>query len=369
MGAILRRRKISVTFGPLSFLFKRMTVATAALAGLLACYVVFSLILFVQRINPSLDGRSDEHIAADSVTYIYIADALREGRNDPFALTAMAAFPNTVWFPVLLTLALRSTFAIVMVNYTMLLASVLLFKRWLHFSTGAFMALLLLNPTTTISLLSVNKEMVDLLGVSLCLYAYRTHRHGVLVASLGLAFVNRCEVCAVMVIFMLADSRLNPWRRKRVATTTLLILVLSCLLPVVGSAALSGRFEEARYAGLVAQLDILEMHYLYALAVLPKVAENLFGELALGLDRSYILWFNNLADVIVLLILVMRHLLTLRNDIIYFCTLGGALMAVSLVIQPRYFYFIYALLCLQAAQRRRRHVACTGTPLAQTQAL
>ena len=106
-------------------LFKRMTVQAAALAGLLACYVVFSLFLFVERINPSLDGRSDEHIAADSVTYIYIADCLREGRNDPFALVAMAAFPNTVWFPVLLTMALRSTFAIVIVNYTMLLASVL----------------------------------------------------------------------------------------------------------------------------------------------------------------------------------------------------------------------------------------------------
>lgn len=354
-----------MTFKPLSILFKPMTAPSAAVAILLACYVVFSLVLFVVRINPSLDGRSDEHIAADSVTYIYIADALREGRNDPFALGAMAAFPNTVWFPVLLTMALRSTFAIVLVNYAMLLASVLLFKRWLSFSTSAFMALLLLNPTTTISLLSVNKEIVDLLVVSLCLYAYRAHRHGVLVAALGLAVLNRCEVGAVMVIFGLANSRFNPWRRRRVATTLLLILALSCLLPLLASKALSGRFEEARYGGLVVQLDILEMHYLYALAVLPKVAENLFGELALGLERSYILWFNNLADVIVLLVLAIRRLLTLRHDLIYFCALGGAIMAVSLVVQPRYFYFIYALLCLQAAQRRSRPVAGAGAPLGQ----
>jgi hypothetical protein len=349
-----------VTFKPPSILFKRVTAQSAALAGLLACYVVLSLILFVQRINPSLDGRSDEHIAADSVTYIYIADALREGRNDPFALAAMAAFPNTVWFPVLLTMALRSTFAIVIANYTMLLASVLLFKKWLSFSTGAFIALLLLNPTTTISLLSVNKEMVDVLAVSLCMFAYRTHRHGVLAASLLLALVNRFEVCAVMLCFLFAVSRFNPWRRHRTMTVAIVIVALSCLLPVFASTALSGRFEEAQDAGLIAQLDILEMHYLYAVAVLPKVAENLFGELALGLDRSYILWFNSLADVIVLLVLVRRQLLTPRSDLIFFCTVGGAIMAVSLVVQPRYFYFIYALLCLQAAQRRQRQVAGAG---------
>lgn len=335
-------------------LFERVTIQSATLAGLLACYVVFSLILFVERINPSLDGRSDEHIAADSVTYIYIADCLREGRNDPFALVAMAAFPNTVWFPVLLTMALRSTFAIVVLNYAMLLAAVLLFKRWLSFSTGAFMALLLLNPTTTISLLSVNKEIVDLLAVSLCLYAYRTRRPGVLVGSLLLAFLNRYEVCVVMVCFLLAGTRVNPWRRQRTMTVAAVIVGLSGLLPLFGSSALAGRFEQASNAGLVAQLDTLEMHYLYAVAVIPKVAENLFGELALGLDRSYILWFNNLADVIVLLVLARRHLLTLRSDLIFFCTVGAAMMAVSLVIQPRYFYFIYALLCLRAAQRRGR---------------
>lgn len=358
-----------MTSKPLPILFQRMTAQSAALAGLLACYVVFTLILFVQRINPSLDGRSDEHIAADSVTYIYIADALREGRHDPFALIAMTAFPNTVWFPVLLTLAVRSTFAIVLVNYAMLLASVLLFKRWLSFSTGGFMALLLLNPTTTISLLSVNKEIVDLLGVSLCLYAYRTHRRGVLLGALALAFLNRYEVCFVMVSLLLAGSRVNPWRRQRAMTVAVLILGLSCLLPLLASSALSGRFEEASNGGLVVQLDMLEMHYLYAVAIIPKVAENLFGELALGLDRSYILWFNSLADMIVLVVLARRHLLTLRSDLIFFCTVGSAIMAVSLVIQPRYFYFVYALLCLQAAQRRRRRVASAGASLGQPEGL
>ena len=78
------KKNIFMTFKSPSILFIRVTAQSAALAGFLACYVVFSLILFFQRINPSLDGRSDEHIAADSVTYIYIADALREGHERSF---------------------------------------------------------------------------------------------------------------------------------------------------------------------------------------------------------------------------------------------------------------------------------------------
>jgi hypothetical protein len=354
-----------VTFSPLAIFSKRMTVQSAGLAGLLACYLAFSLILFVQRINPSLDGRSDEHIAADSTTYNYIAESLREGRNEPVVLAFMSSFPNTLWFPVFLILVLKSTWAIAIANYAMLLGSVLLFKKWLSFSTPAFIGLLLLNPTTTISLLSVNKEIVDLLAVSMCLYAHRNHRRGVLLGSLMLALLNRYEVCVVMVGFILTSNRLNPWRRQRAMTVAVLIMGLSFLLPLLASSALSGRFEEARNAGVVAQLDILEMHYLYVLAVIPKVAENLFGELPLGPDRSYILWFNNLANVIVLMVLAKRWLLSTRSDLIYFCMLGGAIMGVSLVVQPRYFYFVYALLCLQASQRRTRQVAGAQVSLDQ----
>jgi hypothetical protein len=339
-------------FRPHSILFNPFTPRSMVMIALLALYIASSVVFFVGWVNPSLDGRSDEHIAADSTTYIYIAESLREGRNDPFALEAMSSFPNTVWFPVFLTLVLKSTVAIVIANYAMLLASVLLFKKWLSFSASGFMALLLLNPITTISLLSVNKEIVDLLAISVALYGYRTHRRGVLAGSLALAFLNRYEVCAVIATFVLANSRLNPWRRKRGMTTAILILALNCLLPVFGSTELSGRFEEARDAGLVARLDTLEMNYLYAVAVVPKVAENLFGELASSLDRSYVLWFNSLADVVVFLVLARRHLLTVRSDLVYFCMLGAVLIGVSLVVQPRYFYFVYALLCLQAAQSR-----------------
>jgi len=91
-------------------------------------------------------------------------------------------------------------------------------KRSFSFSTGIFVGLLLLNATTTISLLSVNKEIVDLLAVSIFFFARRRHRNGVLLLALMLALFNRFEVCIVMLLFLLAESKLNPWRQRRVVT-------------------------------------------------------------------------------------------------------------------------------------------------------
>jgi hypothetical protein len=93
----------------------------------------------------------------------------------------------------------------------------------------------------------------------------------------------------------------------------------------------------------------------------PKIVENLFGELVNVFNlqtfysfsdfaNSYIVFFNNLATAVVLVILARRNRFTLQSDFVYFSTMAWIIMAISLVIQPRYFYFAYVLLCLQAAQ-------------------
>ena len=333
----------------LKILTKRIRVRSLILIVLCTLYFCFSLYLFFQWIAPSLDGRTDQHIAADSSTYIYFADSLREGRNDPFVLASLSSFPNTLWLPVLLAFIFKSTFAMVIANYLMLLASVLLLKKVFTFSVNVFLGLLLINPTTTISLLSVNKEIVDLLVVSMFLYSFRSHRTGILIGSLLLAFLNRYGVCTVMLLFILAESKYNPWRRKRLLTLSILIVLLNFALPFFGYGELSARFEEARNGGAIAQLDSLEIHYLYALAVIPKIIEGIFGQIAFSPAKDYTLWFNNLANVALLFILAKKRLLIVRHDLVYFSMLGAVMMATSLVIQPRYFYFVYALLCLQVA--------------------
>ena len=349
-----------MTVDLVKILSKPIRIRSVILTILMLAYVFFSLFLFFQWVAPSLDGRLDQHIAADSSTYIYIADVLRDGRPDPSVAVALASFPNTLWVPVLLALVLKSTFAMVIADYAMFILALYLFKKSTPCSIATLAGLLLLNATTTISLLSVNKEIVDLLVVSLFIFARRKRSYTLLFLVLLLALFNRFEVCMVLFLFMFVESRMNPWRQNRRLTIIVLLVVLSVLLPLMASRTLAAHFEEASTSNTITFLDILEMHYLYGLAVIPKIAENLFAELInvskwvhsyslSDLANSYIVLSNNLATFVVFIVLSSRRALTLRSDLIYFATLGSIIMAIALVVQPRYFYFVYVVLCLQAA--------------------
>lgn len=352
----------------LNILVKPFPIRSWVFAGIVVCYISVSLCIFYQWVGPSLDGRSDQHIAADSLTYLNFADSLREHREDPFVVAALSSFPNTLWMPVLIALALKGTFSIVVADYAIFFLSVALLKKSFSFSTETFVTLLLLNATTTISLLSVNKEIIDLLAVSLFLFASREGKRGLLLLALSLALLNRFEVFVVMMVYLAIQTKLNPWRRRRALTLVLLTIVISVMLPLSLSGELARRFEEASSGGVIVLLDSLEMHYLYAVAVAPKIAENFFGMLinpsawqalndSSDLANSYILLFNNMATAVVVVILIMKHAFSIRSDLIYFAIISCILMAISLVIQPRYFYFVYVVLCLQAAQPRAHWIS------------
>jgi|GEM_PF-2257985 hypothetical protein len=348
-------------FNLLNILTKRIRPSSYISFTLMITYICFSLFLFFQWVNPSLVGHTDLHIAADSTTYLYFADSLREGRQDPLVIAALYSFPNTLWCPVLLALALKSTFAIVLANYAIFFLALILLKKSFCFSAWGFMGLLALNATTTISLLSVNKEIIDLLVISIFFFARHRHHNGMYLLAFLLALFNRFEIFLVMFLFLFLESKFNPWHRKRFLTLVMLVVCLSVALPLVASGALNARFEEAKEGHVVAMLDFLEIHYLYILAVIPKIAENLFAEIVniqklqayldfSDIANTYIVFFNNLATAIVFAVLIRKRLFKIGTDSIYFAAIGWIIMAISLVIQPRYFYFAYVLLCLQAAQ-------------------
>jgi hypothetical protein len=335
-------------------------------AASMAIYVLLSLYLFSQWINPSLDGRTDQHIAADSSTYIHMGEVIREGRNEPWVFAALSSFPNTLWMPVFIALVLKNTSLMAIVNFLIFAVAISLFRRSSSINGALFVILLLLNPTTTVSLLSVNKEIIDLLAVALFIYFLSTDKKWSLGCALVLSLLNRYELCVAFLIFLGLRSRLNLWRCRRWLTLMLLLAALSALLPLLASRTLAEHFVEASEGGAIAFLDSMEMHYLFILASAPKIIETFFGEIInpykvakydfQDLANSYILFFNNFASVIVLLVLGWKRLLTIKLDWIYLALTIAIIMSISLVVQPRYFYACYVLLCFQAAhsQTQRR---------------
>ncbi|MFP5231720.1 MAG: hypothetical protein ACLGQX_03710 [Acidobacteriota bacterium] len=338
----------------------RVRIKTILLGFAVAAYVCFSLYLFFQWVAPSLEGRADQRIAADSSTYIHFADQLRSGDPDPPTVIALSSFPNTLWMPVFMAFELKTTFDMVVANYAIFLLAFCLLRRSLPLSAGTFLGLLVLNATTTISLLSVNKEIVDLLAVALFVYGRRKGNYFVLLLSVIVAFFNRYEVCLVLLLYLFAESPLDPLRRTRGRAILVILAVLSLLLPVVAAHQLATHLEEASRSNTITFLDNFEMHFMYALVVIPKVAENFFSELIdvskwihsysfSDLANSYILLSNNFANLVVVALLLRRRAFTFKSDLIYLATIGAIIMGISLVVQPRYFYCVYVVLCLKAS--------------------
>lgn len=346
----------------MKFLIARRRLGWWGLAILAIAYALACILVFIYWVNPSLDGHTDQRIAADSSTYLYMADVLRDGRNDPFVLNALASFPNTLWMPVFVAFLLKSTVLIALVNSFLFLISIWLFKLSSKFNVGLFVTLLLINPTTMISLLSVNKEIIDLFVVALFCYSLAFKQNWALCTALIVALINRYEICLSMTLFLLIRSKLNPLRRRRLLTLFGLAILISICLPLFAGHTLAVRFEEASGGGAIAFLDSLEMHYLYIIAAIPKVLEGMFGELLNvshwmqystdDLANSYILFFNNVATLLVIAILMRKRNLTISSDLIYFALMSSMIMSISLVIQPRYFYYCFVLFCLQAAHHR-----------------
>ena len=345
-------------------------------AEFLVVYAAASLLFFAFWVNPSLDGLTGQHIAADSSTYIYMANVLRQHTYDPAVYLALDAFPNTLWVPVFIAYILNDTVLTVFLNIGIFMLSIRLLTKSAIIDVPCLLFLLIINLTTTVSLLSVNKEIIDLLVLALFCCFLASKRKAYLLLSLLLALLNRYEVFLAFVAFLSLRSRLNPLRARRWLTLFIFLCVLGILIPLVATHGLAKNFAEAvaeaqgaQGGGTVAFFDQLELHYLFIISAIPKIGENLFGEFLnpfritnysfSDLANSYILLSNNLSTALVLFYLWMKGRLAIRSiysDWMYLAMTAAALMSISLVIQPRYFYLVYVLLCFEAARKESTSV-------------
>lgn len=355
------RRGLTVLADPLKLLTVRFRIQSLVWTIFFILYIGLTLYFFFAWVNPSSDGRTYQHIAADSSTYMFLASVLQGKAFDPTVAPLLLKFPNTLVGPTLVAYVVGSSPYTVIMNYAIFSLAVILLRKSINFSVFGFVGLMFINATTTISLISVNKEIVDLLVVAIFIFGWKRRYYSLVLFAFLLAVFSRYEVALVLFLFLLFTSKFNPLRQKRPLMLVSLIVALSISLPLFASKALNDQFEMATNGHMVALLDSLEMHYLYVFAVVPKIAENLFAEVVniqklqaylafQDIANTYIVFFNNLATVIVVGYLAKKRMLSTKNDLVYLAAIGWVVMAIALVIQPRYFYLSYILLCLRATQ-------------------
>jgi hypothetical protein len=369
MSEAIRSAETSIHLGPL-WTTRPGKRSRWVVLLLLILYFGIATLLFFYWVNPTLMGENDHQIAADSPRYIYFADSLREKSLNPYVIGALYSFPNTNWGPTLLALLLPNTFSMMAMNLAIFSLSLWFFSKAVDIDPPLFLLLLILNPTTTISLLAVNKELLDLLVLSIFLYHLRHRNRLLLTLALVISLVSRFETCATMTIFLFLRSHWNPWRGRRWRSLLVYCVLLNFAIAfVLSRPSQASRLTEASGAageavassGILLILNSLETHFLFVVAMVPKILDNLFAEVfnishwfAFSMDdpaNTFILFGNNLANLLIVIYLFLSHRLSLRSSVMYYAALIAITMSVSVVIQPRYFYGMYALLCLEAARR------------------
>lgn len=313
-----------------------------------------ALFLHVVGID-ALEGKNDFQFFADSSTY---HEAARGGLGHVETLADMVGVAANFLGPlVLLQLAGENYYAVLALNALLLAFGVTSLARSLRVDALKLLLVLLVNPMTISSLLSVNKEIISLVFVALLVRAYAA---GSIVALLLAAVVSvlvRWQLTMVLIVTCALVGTANPLREYR--RTALLLLLVGLSVVYVQLAAtlepirtnFEGAAEDYEGSGFYEQLVSLQNGGWYWAIFPVKAAHLLFG-LGLRLDRLFN-WTNIYNDVwqllhstsmLVLFVALLRaRRFRLSNDLVYLSLIYVAVFGISPIYAPRYFYPVYVL--------------------------
>jgi uncharacterized membrane protein YhaH (DUF805 family) len=268
--------------------------------------------------------------------------------------------------PVLLATLVKSLTGIAVVNVAIFLAGLGLASRLPGVKFGRFFFLMILNPTLTPALLTVNKEIFAMLGAILFVRYVSAEKRSV--SALALLFVvsmlARWEQAFVTCVMLALESRFSPLRARKKVVLACIVGIITFTYPVIvrtGVFDLSGMISFAQMGTLGPILNNIQAAYGFPLILVPKVLLNLFGHLAspsafindfLTGDSSdvqnfYVIPLSELAMLLVIIAMTVKRKWDLRKPSIYWCAIYIVVTAVSPVIQPRYQYPVYVIFALE----------------------
>lgn len=303
----------------------------------------------------ALEGRSTFQFFADSGTYHTAARGDLLGVEDVGNSIAVAG--NFLGPLLVLKMTGENYYAVMVFNALLLFGSIASISRSLRFDSLRFAGLLLINPLTISSMLSVNKEIFSLVFLALLLRAYRQGSLLTWVAAALVSLIVRWQLTVFLTAFSVLLLPVNPFRRDRVTTIVILLVALSILY-----LQLSAVFEPIRYtfeesaaeyegSGFYEWLQGWQESGAYALVFPLKALHLLFG-LGLRFDRLIAPvdiyndgWqlLHSTMTLVLFIALWRARLFRVGNDLVYMSLLYVAIFALSPIYSPRYFYPVYVL--------------------------
>jgi len=326
----------------------RGTTAVAAIALLAVLGAVFLATVGID----ALELRNDFQFSDSSTTYHEVA----RGEIDLESLGDVISISGNFLGPlIVIRLAGDNYYAILVLNSALLAFSVVSLARSLRLDAPKFLLVLLLNPITVSSTLSVNKEILAIAMVALLVRFYSTRSLPVLGLAMLMSVLVRWQMTMLLVVTLALLSRINPIRERRVTTLVVLLATLSLVYLLLEEtlAPVRVNFQDAaaQYEGSGAFELLMNLQDLgWYWAIFPLKAAHLLFASGLRFDRL-IAPTNSYNDgwqllhstsmLILFLVLVRRGRFTTRNDLVYLSLIYIAVFAITPIYAPRYFYPVY----------------------------
>jgi hypothetical protein len=328
---------------------------------LLPCALLLALItllgfafLFLIGID-ALEGRSSFQFFADSDTYHAAATG---GLPSVEGIAGAVTITGNFLGPLLILWAAgENYYAVLVLNALIMYVSLYLIAKAMRLDAFGLLVILLLNPMTVSSLLSVNKEILALFFIALLIRAYVTRSAFTVLLALIVSVLARWQLTVFLVLLLILTNAWNPLRNYRLATVLVLLAALSAiyvvLAPILEPVQIN--FESAAMdyegSGLFEWLVAMQNRGYYWL-IFPLKAIHLLFISGLRFDRLLKpeqiyndVWqlLHSTATLILCVVLWRARRLRLSNDLVFFSVVYVAVFATTPIYAARYFYAVYVL--------------------------
>jgi len=328
-------------------------------------YFVLAITFFFFLGDAMLNEETSIRLFADSTTYELEAYELR----DLTTLQLMLFNPNYFGPISILGLLNGSRWGVLILNLLVFTLALNVFFKVMSLDRKLFVVLLLMNPITFSSLLSINKEIYSLLALSLLIYGIR--RHSVL-AALGCLVISvfvRWQLSLFVIVFWVLISPFNTLRHRRTLTFLILIVAVSIAYSISQNVYFFSTISDyavvgaADWEGIGLWGWLLEIQNAggYFLIFPVKVLQVMFGILVyidkmidppeLGFYNYVVLMLHSLMTLFVLVYDFAKKKLSFSRNAFYMAMIYALIFGLTPVHGPRYFYPVFVLLCILAAEK------------------
>ena len=333
---------------------------------LLLFYLGLCCLLFFLYVRPSLLREDSLHMGADSETYMAAANSIDLDNGAWSSILTLVSFQGQLLGPVLIAKLLKTNVHILELNSFIFILGLWFASKLPGIKIGTFSILLILNLTTTASILTLNKEIITYISIIMFVgYIYSPRRSRLMLAIILLcSLLARWEQCLIIILFLVVEHKWSPLKGKHKTTLAMMIAGITVVWPlliksgVVGMAGLLGTAANAQSQSLPF-LNSIQAEYGFPIVLIPKVIGSVFGFTWITLlntitahpitdvQNQLVSPFQNLAMQIIFVVAFVKGKLKMNKPIVFWMSLYIIMTAAAPIFQPRYQYPVYVLLCLE----------------------